>query len=71
MDVLIFRTNATNFEDYRAIKNSLFSLPSIYDCTIDLGDCDKVLRVVTENMPPEYIKLELEKLGYLCEELED
>ncbi len=71
MDVLIFKTNAATYEDFKKIKNFIFSLPNIKECTIDLDDCDKVLRIITDNLNPVYFMDKIKHLGYFCEELPD
>ena len=71
MDILIFKTNLKTMWDFNFLKSLLLGLPFVYDCTIDLDDCDKVLRVITDKQSPEAIMNQIKNKGFFCEELED
>lgn len=49
-DLFIFRTNITQDPDFSRVKNGLEKVPGVHFCTIDLQDCDKVLRVECVNV---------------------
>lgn len=70
-DLFIFRTNINNKHDYVRVKDSLLKCPGIRECTIDLEDCDKVLRVECEDIPIRAIVEEVVAQGFFCEELAD
>ena len=70
-DLFIFRTNIDKQSDFSRVKNSLEKEPGILTCTIDLDDCDKVLRVECENVNMGKVVEEVSRQGFFCEELED
>lgn len=71
MELFIFRTNISRKADYLRVKSSLLSRQGVHGCTIDLEDCDKVLRVECENIPVQFVVEEVVKHGFFCEELAD
>ncbi len=71
MDLFIFRTNIRKKSDFSKIRDSLLTRFGIRDCTIDLEDCDKVLRVECENVPIMAIVEDIVRHGFICEELAD
>jgi hypothetical protein len=70
MEILVLKTNIES-DDLPRLKQQLGKIPDIQKWTIDLDDCDHVLRIEspTENLLP-YIVQEVEALGLLCVELE-
>ena len=70
-DLFIFRTNIPNRMEFLRVKHSLSNSFPVLGCTIDLEDCDKVLRVECENIPVATIVQEVASQGFLCEELAD
>lgn len=71
MNTLIFKTNINTEPDFLKVKSVLKSKFDIKDTTIDLEDCDRVLRVITNNGTLLKISEEIKGLSYFCEELED
>ncbi len=71
MDLFIFRTNIRRKSDFSKIRDSLLTSFGIRDCTIDLEDRDKVLRVECENVPIMAIVEDVVRHGFICEELAD
>lgn len=71
MEPLIFKTNISSAESFSKVKKVLYGTPRIYDCTIDLEDADKVLRVISEDLSIEEVEKEVNRLGFFCKELED
>ena len=69
MDIFIFRTTINTDSDIQAIASEIEKLPGVSRWTVDLDDCDKVLRVVGGEMAA--IREVVEKQGYMCEELPD
>ena len=71
-DVLVFRTNVMTHHDVHLALLALHAmLISGERATIDLEDCDKVLRVETCRSSREDIVSALVQAGYQCIELED
>jgi len=71
MDMLILRTNIKSDEEFRRVFNNLSNRFAINDCTIDLEDRDKVLRLIGNNLNLNDITEKVEKLGFACEDLPD
>ena len=71
MELFIFRTNIRRKSDFSKIRDSLLTRFGIRDCTIDLEDRDKVLRVECENVPITAIVEDVVGHGFKCEELAD
>ncbi len=69
MKILVFKTNLTNNAHIQKVKPALNGHPYIIDWNVDLNDCDKVLRIVAENMPAREVEKIVFNAGYLCEEL--
>jgi hypothetical protein len=70
MEILVLKTNI-ELDDLPRLKQQLGKIPSIQKWTIDLDDCDHVLRIEspTENLLPCIIQ-EVSALGLLCVDLE-
>lgn len=70
-DLFIFRTDIAKRTDFLSVKYDLEKLHGIYTCTIDLEDCDKVLRVECENVSINKVVEEVSRHNFFCQELED
>ncbi|HEY9535055.1 MAG TPA: hypothetical protein VIQ77_10980 [Mucilaginibacter sp.] len=70
MNVLIFSTDVSAPEQVSKVQPVLAAIPSISDWNIDLEDCDKILRVVSNDLSPRYIETLLNNAGFNCTELE-
>lgn len=70
MNVLIFSTNVAEREQVSKIQPVLSAVSSIKDWNIDLEDCDKILRVVSNDLSPRYIETLMANAGFSCTELE-
>jgi hypothetical protein len=70
-ELFILRTNIDKKSEFLRLKRDLRKIPGVQSCTIDLDDCDKVLRVECENTPLEKIVAEITSHGFFCEELAD
>jgi len=70
-ELFIFRTNIKEMLEFVRLKRDLEEIRGIHGCTIDLEDCDKVLRVECENVSIEEIVEKVSGHGFLCQELED
>ncbi len=71
MEIIILRTNIRSKDDFGSVKNNLNNSYHINECTIDLEDRDKVVRVIGENIKKEEVVNKISNLGFLCEELPD
>jgi len=71
VDLFIFRTNIEKKTDFARLKGDLEKKPGIHSCTIDLEDCDRVLRVKCENVSINKVVEEVSEHGFFCQELED
>lgn len=69
-DILIFITSVEKPEQVSEVKPLLTSVPAITGWNFDLEDCDKILRIESNNISPRYIESLLQTAGYDCRELE-
>ncbi len=70
-DLFILRTDIDKRSEFLRVKYDLEKITGVQSCTIDLEDCDKVLRVECENIPIGTIVEEVIRHGFFCEELAD
>ncbi len=70
MDTFIFKTNINSNDDFLEIKKILSGKKKIKECTIDLLDKDKVLRVLSDSYTISEIESEIGRMGFYCKELE-
>lgn len=69
-NIFVFKTNINTLYDKLVVKEVLTARLQIEEWSVDLQDCDRVLRVVTPcNTPNEIIEL-ITETGYECHELE-
>ncbi|SKB64385.1 hypothetical protein [Daejeonella lutea] len=71
MEVLVFKTNVSEQSDVSRVHSLLTSFTNIKQVSVDLDDCDKVLRIVGIKPSPAQIAALLASLGLACSELED
>ncbi len=71
MEVLIFKTNASKQSEVSSLQNLLSRFAHIIEVSVDLEDCDKVLRIVGNNPSPTQIQLLVSSLGLTCSEMKD
>lgn len=69
MEILVFKTNLSNSRHIKKLGISLNTHPHIKDWNVDLHDCDKILRVVTERIEAKEVEQIVMKAGHFCEEL--
>jgi hypothetical protein len=69
MEMLILKTNINSKIDFNRVRHTLNSSYKINECTVDLGDRDKVLRVVGDKLDMEGVISRVKDLGYYCEDL--
>jgi len=68
----IFKTNINTDQDKLKVIAAIHHAFPIQACTVDIEDCDKVLRVVGQGSPvneSEVIFL-LQRMGYQCDILD-
>lgn len=66
--VYVFKTDVQTAEQYQAL-NMLNGLKGLRGWSIDLEDCDNVLRVVGSGITTGTIIRIMDQLGFHCEEL--
>jgi hypothetical protein len=71
MDIIILKTNIKSHNEFIPVKNSLHDFYKVNDCSIDLEDRDKVLRVTGNNLNQDDVISKVKSFGFLCEELLD
>ena len=71
MKMLILKTDINTRYDFRIVKNRLKGYFRINECTIDLDDKDKVVRVIGDIIETNDLVSKIKSYGYLCEELTD
>ncbi len=69
MDVIILKTNINSKREFATVKKALRYIYDIKECTVDLEDIDKVLRVIGINIDETEIAAKVSSLGFKCEEL--
>jgi len=70
MDVLVFITSVSAPEQVSEVSPLLTAVPAIADWNFDLEDCDRILRVVSDDLSPRFIEVLLQNAGFNCMELE-
>jgi cell fate (sporulation/competence/biofilm development) regulator YmcA (YheA/YmcA/DUF963 family) len=71
MEILVFKTNITNEEQTREVGRVLDSIPVVEKFNFDLDDCDRILRIISNEPCARFIESLLAGLGIDCKELED
>jgi hypothetical protein len=69
MQILVFKTNLTNTRHIKNVRPALNQHRYIKEWNVDLHDCDKILRVVAQNIPATEVESIVSTAGYLCIEL--
>ena len=71
MDILVFATNVANLKAVSKVKPLLTAMPAIEDWNFDLDDCDRILRIVSNDLCPRQVESTLQTAGFDCHELVD
>ncbi len=71
MDILILKTSINSKKDFASIDNFLNEQYDINECTIDLEDRDRVLRVIGDNLNMDEVISRVSNFGFECSELSD
>lgn len=69
MQVLIFKTNINTLREINRISPLLDQLTNNGHWSVDLDDCDKVLRLITNTTSTQEVITYVTDAGFLCEEL--
>jgi hypothetical protein len=70
MEVLVFKTDVTSRKKAMKVGTLLAPVNTIKQWTIDLEDCDKVLRVVATRIKPGLVESLLSAAGFSCRVLD-
>jgi hypothetical protein len=70
MDILVFVTNVADKMAVKKVKPLLTAIPAIADWNFDLEDCDRILRIVANDLSPRKVESLLQTAGFACYELE-
>jgi hypothetical protein len=71
MDILVFVTNVADLKAVSKIKPLLTAMLAIEDWNVDLDDCDRILRIVSNDLCPRKVESTLQTAGFDCYELVD
>ena len=69
-NIFVFRTNINTLYDKLVVKEILGCEEDILEWSVDLQDCDRVLRVVTPTKTVTEIIELITETGYECHELD-
>jgi hypothetical protein len=67
--ILVFRTDTRTLQEAKKLCNNLLKSRLAERATLDLDDCDRVLRVVTSSASPCDIEKMVRAMGINIEEL--
>lgn len=70
MEILIFKTSIEKPIEIKMVKPFFSKIKAIKDWSFDLEDCDKILRIVADDLSPRIIETLLIAQGFNCKELE-
>jgi hypothetical protein len=71
MEIVILKTNINSQFAFNYIKNKLNITYKINECTIDLYDKDRVVRIIGNNIKLNDLADKIKSYGFSCEELPD
>lgn len=66
----IFKTNIATLHDKNRVIDAVSGQFAATDCTLDLEDCDRVLRVICQQLEEEHVVAFVSSLGFRCEVLD-
>ncbi|WP_143307377.1 hypothetical protein [Chitinophaga vietnamensis] len=67
----IFRTNINTIQDKNNVIKAIFDHFKVNACSVDIEDCDKVLRVICPQSLGEQSIIDfVTRLGYKCDTLD-
>lgn len=65
-EILVFCTSLRNLGDVRKITPVMNAIPEINSWSVDLEDCDRVLRVVSHGLDEAVVSSSIKKLSFDC-----
>jgi hypothetical protein len=71
MKTLVFKTNVQKSSDIEVLEYSLNKTANNVHWNFDLEDCDKILRIETDQNISQNIITLMNRQGFFCEELQD
>ncbi len=71
MNVWILKTDISSQSEFEKVRNTFDQNLDIYECTIDLDDIDKVVRIITDDLTIDEAESKIQNLGFFCKELDD
>jgi hypothetical protein len=71
MEILVFKTSVSDPQSVKSLKPDLDRLAGTGKWNFDLNDCDRILRIASNNIKAETAINLLRYFGYTCAELED
>lgn len=66
----IFRTNIATQQDKKRVIGAIEANFSVLACSVDIDDCDRVLRIVSQQVGEDAIIAFVKRLGYHCDPLD-
>jgi copper chaperone len=70
MDILVFKTNLRFKKNISEAVSHIEKIPGVKRWNVDLNDCDKVLRIESNDLAPQLVEETLTNIGYYCKELQ-
>lgn len=70
VQILVFITNLTHPDSVNDVRPLVQSLPGIQKWSVDMQDCDHVLRIEATALSPGMVESTLQSAGYYCREME-
>lgn len=67
----IFKTNIKTIYDKNKVIHAIVDNFKVTTCSVDIEDCDRVLRIVSQQIGEEAIIAFVNRLGYHCDILLD
>lgn len=67
--VMVFRTNLQTLDQKNLLLQNISGLQEVEDASLDLEDCDRVLRIVSQRLKMDTIIEIVNQHGFACEEL--
>ena len=66
----IFRTNINTLQDKNTVINEITTHFGVVACSVDIEDCDRVLRIVSPQLGEEAVIAFVKRLGFYCDLLD-
>ena len=71
ISITVFRTSLQTKQDVSMLEPRFTTIPRLISWTVDLEDCDHVLRLVGLCLDINQIKELIQQAGFSCEELDN